>query len=101
MNVAGGVHGAGGDAAVIPAEGYAKSAPEARLKLIAQLQQKGRALEWEAQRRIMVERALAERDRELSDFLENALEGLLKVGPDGTVLWVNGAALELLGCSDT
>src|SRR5579883_2849221 len=84
---------------VIPAESYLKSAPEARLKLIAQLQQKARALEWEVQRRIMVERALAERDRELSDFLENALEGLLKVGPDGKVFWINGAGLELLGCT--
>jgi len=62
---------------------------------------KAGALEWEVQRRIMVERALADRDRELSDFLENALEGLLKVGPDGTVFWVNGAALELLGCDRT
>ena len=59
------------------------------------------ALEWEVQRRIMVERALADRERELSDFLENALEGLLKVGPDGAVFWVNGAALELLGCEAT
>jgi PAS domain S-box-containing protein len=62
------------------------------------LQQKARALESEVQRRVMVERALAERDRELSDFLENALEGLLKIGPEGTVSWVNGAGLELLGC---
>jgi len=85
---------------VIPAESYIKAGPEARLKLIAQLQQKARALESEVQRRILVERALAERDRELSDFLENALEGLLKVGPDGRVFWVNGAGLELLGCSD-
>lgn len=68
-------------------------------ELIA-LQQKARALEWEIQRRVMVETALAERDRELSDFLENALEGLLKVGPDGTVFWVNDAGLELLGCCD-
>ncbi len=83
---------------VIPAEGRSTSAPETRSKLIAQLQQKARALQWEVQRRIMVERALADRDRELNDFLENALEGLLKVGPDGAVFWVNGAALELLGC---
>ena len=48
----------------------------------------------------MVERTLAERDRELSDFFENALEGILKVGPDGTVLSVNGAGLELLGGAD-
>jgi PAS domain S-box-containing protein len=62
---------------------------------------KAGALELEVQRRIMVERALADRDRELTDFLENALEGLLKVGPDGTVFWVNGATLELLGCDGT
>ncbi len=61
---------------------------------------KERALESEIQRRITVERALADRDRELSDLLENALEGLLKVGPDGTVCGVNGAALELLGCDE-
>ena len=85
---------------VMPSESYVNSTPEVRLKLIAQLQQKARALEWEAQRRTMVERALADRDRELSDFLENALEGLLKVGPDGTVFWVNGAGLELLGSSE-
>ncbi|HEX8758262.1 MAG TPA: PAS domain S-box protein [Steroidobacteraceae bacterium] len=68
---------------------------------VAQLQQKARALEWEVQRRIMVERALAERDRELNDFFENALEGLLKVGPDGTVFWGNAAGLELLACGET
>jgi two-component system, chemotaxis family, CheB/CheR fusion protein len=72
--------------------------PEARLGLIAQLQQKASALESEVQRRVVVERALAARDRELRDFLENALEGLLRVGPEGTVSWVNGAGLELLGC---
>ena len=73
---------------------------EEEVKLIAQLQQKAHALEWEVQRRIMVERALAQRDRELTDFLENALEGLLKVGPDGTLFWINGAGLELLDCSE-
>jgi PAS domain S-box-containing protein len=78
----------------------AESASQAHRRLVEQLQQKARALEWEVQRRNMVERALAERDRELSDFLENALEGLFKLGPDGTVFWVNSAGLELLGCSD-
>jgi PAS domain S-box-containing protein len=85
---------------VIPAESSLGSDPQARLRLIAQLQQKASALEWEVHRRIMVERALAERDRELSDFLENALEGLLKIGPDGTLFWINGAGLELLGCRE-
>ena len=80
------------------AQSRVMSTSEAGIKLIAQLQQKARALEWEVQRRIMVERALAERDRELSDFLDNALEGLLKVGPDGALFWINCAGLELLGC---
>lgn len=84
---------------VIPPESSTASGDVARLHAIAQLEQKARALEWEVQRRIMVERSLAQRERELSDFLENALEGLLKVGPDGTVFWINGAGLELLGCA--
>jgi len=63
-------------------------------------EQRARALEWEVQRRITVERALAERDRELADFLDNALEGLLKVGPDGTVFWINAAGRDLLGCRE-
>jgi two-component system CheB/CheR fusion protein len=69
-------------------------------ELIAALQQKACALAWEVERRITLERALAERDRELSELFENALEGLLKVGPDGTVFCVNRSALELLGCDD-
>ena len=69
-------------------------------ELLAVLRQKASALEWEVERRITLERALAERDRELGDFFENALEGLLKVGPDGTVFWINRAGLELLGGDD-
>jgi PAS domain S-box-containing protein len=38
-----------------------------------------------------------ERDRELTDFFENASVGLHWVGPDGTVLWANQAELDLLG----
>jgi PAS domain S-box-containing protein len=85
---------------LIPGETSLQSGPQARLRLGAQLRQKAAALEWEAHRRTMAERALAERDRELSDLLENALEGLLKVGPDGTLFWSNGAGLELLGCCE-
>jgi PAS domain S-box-containing protein len=33
----------------------------------------------------------------LSDFVENATEGLHWVGPDGTIIWANRAELELLG----
>jgi PAS domain S-box-containing protein len=37
-------------------------------------------------------------DDEQRDFLETALEGLHRVGPDGTILWANQATLDLLGC---
>ena len=34
---------------------------------------------------------------ELYDFVENAVEGLHRVGPDGTILWANRAELQMLG----
>jgi len=34
---------------------------------------------------------------ELTDFVENAVEGLHRVGPDGTILWANRAELHMLG----
>jgi len=34
---------------------------------------------------------------ELTDFVENAVEGLHRVGPDGTILWANRAELQMLG----
>jgi two-component system, sensor histidine kinase and response regulator len=37
------------------------------------------------------------RERELTDFFENASVGLHWVGPHGRILWANGAELELLG----
>jgi PAS domain S-box-containing protein len=40
---------------------------------------------------------LRSRERELSDFVENAAVGLHWVGADGTVLWANQAELDLLG----
>ncbi|GAC1446555.1 MAG: ATP-binding protein [Pyrinomonadaceae bacterium] len=40
---------------------------------------------------------LMERERELSDFIENAPVGLHCVASDGTILWANQAELELLG----
>ena len=42
---------------------------------------------------------LRRRERELSDFLENATIGLQWIGPDGSVLWANKADLDLLGYS--
>ena len=40
---------------------------------------------------------LRRRERELSDFIENASIGLHWVGADGTILWANQAELDLLG----
>jgi PAS domain S-box-containing protein len=42
---------------------------------------------------------LRRRERELSDFIENASVGLHWVGVDGTILWANQAELDLLGYS--
>ena len=40
---------------------------------------------------------LRRRERELTDFIENASLGLHWVGADGTILWANQAELDLLG----
>lgn len=83
---------------VVPAESYAAiSDPDQRLRAIALLQQKALSLEAEIAHREQVETALAARERELTDFFENATEGMHKVGPDGTILWANKAEYGLLG----
>lgn len=83
---------------VLPAESYAAlRSPEDQLRAITLLQQKAKSLEAEIAHRKAVEKSLAARERELSDFFENANEGLHKVGPDGIILWANRAELDLLG----
>ncbi|MEW6706897.1 MAG: ATP-binding protein [Pseudomonadota bacterium] len=68
---------------------------------LASAQQRVASLEAEVARRRQAERTLKQREKELLDFLENAAEGLHRVGPDGTLLWANKAELELLGrCAD-
>lgn len=47
--------------------------------------------------RKQAEEGLQRRERELTDFLENATVGLHWVGPEGTILWANRAELEMLG----
>ena len=64
-----------------------------RLRLERQVQ----ALEAELARGRVAEAALRARERELADFVENAVEGLHRVGADGTILWANKAELQLLG----
>ncbi|HEX2065915.1 MAG TPA: PAS domain-containing protein, partial [Candidatus Thermoplasmatota archaeon] len=58
--------------------------------LIHVLQERSNALGAEVARR-------AQAEQELADFVENALEGLHRVGPDGRILWANQAELDLLG----
>jgi PAS domain S-box-containing protein len=67
--------------------------------LVASWEHKALALDAEVARRKAVEARLRQRESELSDFLENAVEGLHKVAGDGTILWANRAELELLGYS--
>ncbi|MED5618921.1 hybrid sensor histidine kinase/response regulator [Ideonella sp. BN130291] len=64
---------------------------------LATLQQRCAALEAEVARRRQAEATLRQRENELMDFLENAVECLHRVGPDGTILWANRAELDLLG----
>jgi PAS domain S-box-containing protein len=47
--------------------------------------------------RSRTEATLRDTEQELRDFLENAVDGMHWVGPDGTILWANRAELELLG----
>ena len=96
---------------VIPAEPYSQGDDAARLREIALLQQRARALEAELEHRKELEHRLRETlaarrraeealrrsEDELQDFLENATQGIHWVGPDGMILWANKAELELLG----
>jgi PAS domain S-box-containing protein len=66
---------------------------------LLRLERKAQALDAEVARRQEAERALLRRERELADFVENAAEGLHRVGRDGTILWANKAELQMLGYS--
>ncbi len=48
-------------------------------------------------RQKQVEEELRQKQQELTDFFENASEGLHWVGPDGAILWANQAELDMLG----
>jgi PAS domain S-box-containing protein len=83
----------------------------ARWEEVALLQQRAKALETEIEHRRELEHALRralsaqraterelrESQESLRDFVDNALEGMHWVGPDGTILWANQAELDLLG----
>ena len=85
---------------VIPAENFtALIDEEQRLRDITRLQQKEQALETERVERERFQKSLHSREAELTDLLENALEGILQTGPDRRVRWANKALLHLLGFS--
>jgi len=99
---------------VIPVESYLqKDSDVARQREIIRLQQQARVLHTEIEERKKLEAALrsalaaqrrAEADlrqaqEDIRDFLENAVEGLHWVGPDGRILWANRAEAEMLGYS--
>ena len=98
---------------VVPAEHYLPRDADERSREIALLQQRARALETEIEHRRTLERALREAlasrkraeematrsEQELRDFLENAVQGIHWVSPDGIILWANRAELALLGCT--
>lgn len=48
-------------------------------------------------RQKQVEEQLRSKQAELTDFFENASEGMHWVGPDGVILWANQAELDMLG----
>ena len=85
-------------------ERYLKQGDAQRLLEISILEQRARALEAEIQKREALERRLKEtvstlqkREEDLRDVLENAVEGIHLVGPDGVIQWANNAELEMLG----
>jgi PAS domain S-box-containing protein len=85
---------------VAPTEAFSKlESEEARLRHVSLLQQRTRALEAEIAHRKVLEADLRERENELRDFLDNAVEGIHWVGPDGIILYANRAELALLGYS--
>lgn len=68
------------------------------------IEQQASVLQTEIQRRKEIEQALLRAladwrraERELRDFVENAIEAISWVGPDGCILWANQAELDLLG----
>ncbi|HEY8077282.1 MAG TPA: PAS domain S-box protein, partial [Labilithrix sp.] len=90
---------------VLPTELYSDLATDdERLRRVGTLEQRSIALENEIHRRSVLERELRQAlaatkraEEDLRDFVENGLEGIHWVGPDGIVLFANQAELDLLG----
>jgi len=89
-------------ARAVPSESYrALASDDERLLEVRKLQQKARTLEREVQRRKSIQQKLASRERELSDFLDNAPQAINCVDATGEILWANQFELALLGYSRT
>jgi PAS domain S-box-containing protein len=77
--------------------GAHKTGMEARELRMLELEQHNRALGEELARAVDATQTLRHREQELADFVNNAAEGLHRVGSDGTILWANKAELVMLG----
>src|SRR5947208_12935457 len=85
-------------ARAIPSESYSGlQSDDARLAEVCKLQRKAHALQTEVRRRKAIEVALAKRESELSDFLDNAPQPIHSVDPDGGIVWANQFELDFLG----
>jgi PAS domain S-box-containing protein/excisionase family DNA binding protein len=90
---------------VVPTEAYlGLTEPGDRLRAVAELEQKARSLAIEVRARQQAEQRLEaalaseqRKQRELSNFVENAPIGLVWIDRDGTIVWANQAELDLLG----
>jgi PAS domain S-box-containing protein len=83
---------------VVPGESYtALTSEQERLRNISHLQQRAEALDVATAERNRAQKTLERRESELTDLLENALEGVQRIGPDQRIVWANRAVLKLLG----
>jgi PAS domain S-box-containing protein len=78
-------------------DGTHKTGMEVRELRLLELEQHNRALGEELARAVDATQTLRHREQELADFVNNAAEGLHRVGSDGTILWANKAELVMLG----
>src|SRR4051812_30425241 len=93
------------DSTTLPgAEPLVHEPVEHGLSEVTRLRQRVSELEAEVARHKSVEQSIRERvaaleqsHEELDEFLENAVEGVHWVGPDGTILRANKAELQMLG----
>jgi PAS domain S-box-containing protein len=85
---------------VLPAESYsALSTPADRRRLITTLQHQSRILEIERSEREEAEQGRRACQQKLADFIHDAVEGIHRIGPDGTILSANPGQMNLLGYS--